>query len=463
VLQHWHDLRLGGRYLLPEQVILPVVAFVVALAVGLRWDRRGLRSLVVLAVILAPLRGGLLALADEVHLANSGLAINALVPALVAALTLGVIVRLRPRLSELPKPLLIGWALIALVALLNLGAQDVGLKLYGVGLAQYMLYQPGDRTRLSRLLIAMGLVVAATVLIQATGIENFIQSAGAEVEGLAANRYAGITGSYLHTSAFLGVAAVLLMGEMLVLERARDRAIAAFLLAVVFSGEILTFSRSGIVIAGLGFAALLILVARNRRLVFLAMVVPATIIALIVGTIGGVAPDAAGSRVSSGFNPTGDQGNSLRTEAFGNGIDRFRDATVAHQALGEGLGSTGNARNLVSGEVFTVESYYIKLLVETGVFGLIAIGGFLVWAAYFFALMLWRHRRPWFASAAAAALGLSLYNAIYPALETQILALVWWLLLALCLRARIESEVTGEEQAGPIEVESQRNPVLVNR
>lgn len=454
-------------------MILPVVAFVAALAVGLRWDRRGLRWLVVVAVVLAPLRGGLLALADEVSLPSSGLAINALVPAIVAALAVGVIVRVRPRLDQLPRPLLVAWGLIALVALLNLGAQDVGLKLYGVGLAQYLvyptmaiaawpLYEPGDLTRVSRLLIAMGLVVAVTVLIQATGVENFIQSASAEVEGLAANRYAGVTGSYLHTSAFLGVVGVLLMGELLTLRSTRDRGIGSALLAVVFCGEILTFSRSGVVIAGLGAAALLILVARNRRLLFLAMVVPATAVALLVGTIGGVAPDAAGARVSSGLNPTGDQGNSLRAEAFGDGVNRFRDATPLHKALGEGLGSTGNARKLVSGEVFTVESYYLKLLVETGVFGVIAIGGFLLWAAYFFALMLWRYRRPWIASAAVAALGLSLYNAIYPALETQILALVWWLLLALCLRAQIESEAPAEDAGGRLEVDPQRNPVLVN-
>jgi hypothetical protein len=34
----------------------------------------------------------------------------------------------------------------------------------------------------------------------------------------------------------------------------------------------------------------------------------------------------------------------------------------------------------------------------------------------------------------AAGLGLSLYNVIYPALETQILALTWWLLAAVCIR-----------------------------
>jgi O-antigen ligase len=454
-------------------VIVPIVAFAAALAVGLRWDRQGLRWLVVVAVVLAPLRGGLLALGDEVGLGNSGLAINALVPALVAALTIGVAIRLRPRLDELPRLLLVGWGLIAAVAVLNLPVQDVGLKLYGVGLAQYLvyptlaiaawpLYERGDLEKLSRLFIAMGLVVAVTVLIQATGIESFIQSASAEVEGLAANRYAGITGSYLHTSAFLGVAAVLIMGEILRLESSRSRVIGSALLAVVLCGEILTFSRSGIVIAGLGFLSLLVLVAAGRRLSFAAVVIPAAIVALVIGAIGGVGPGAAGARVSSGFDPSGDKGNSLRSEAFGEGIDRFRENSIAHETLGEGLGSTGNARKLVSGEVFTVESYYLKLLVETGVVGTIAIGGFLVWAAFVFARILWLRRRPWIASVAAAGLGLSLYNAIYPALETQVLALVWWLLLALCLRADADDEPVEEDEADRAEVAPQRDPVLVN-
>jgi hypothetical protein len=441
--------------------------------VGLHWERRGLRWLVVLAIVLAPIRGGLLALASEVGLPDSGLAVNALVPAVVAALTIGVAVRLRPRLDQLPRLLLIGWALIAAVALINLPVQDVGLKLYGVGLAQYLvyptlaiaawpLYEDGDLRRMTRLFLAMGFLVAVTVLIQATGVESFIQSASAEVEGLAANRYAGITGSYLHTSAFLGVIAVLLMGELLRLRSTRDRAIGSVLLAIVFCGEILTFSRSGIVIAGIGVLALLAFVASGRRAAFLAMVVPAAIVALAVGAIGGVGPGDAGARVSSGFSPSGDQGNSMRTEAFGEGLDRFRNNSPAHQAFGEGLGSTGNARKLVSGEIFAVESYYLKLLVETGIFGTLAIGGFLIWAALTFARVLWTRRKPWIASVAAAALGLSLYNAIYPALETQILALVWWLLLALCLRAEAEGVATVEESEESAEAEAGRSPVLVH-
>jgi len=454
-------------------VIVPAVTFAAALAAALRWGRPALRWLVVLAVVLAPLRGGLLALAAEIDLADSELAINALVPALVAAIAMGVAVKLRPGLRALPLPLLIATGLIGLVALFDLPAQVVGLKLYAVGLAQYLVYpilaiaawplcEPGDMRKLTRLFIAMGGVVAVTVLIQASGIENFIQSASGEVEGLAANRYAGITGSYLHTSSFLGVAGALTMGELLGVRTRRQAILGAVLLAIVFSGLILTFSRSGVVIAGIAAVALFALAARGRRPAFTAMVGAAVAVALVVGAIGGVAPGAAGERVSSGFNPTGDSGNSLRAEAFSAAIHRFGRAGAAQQAFGEGLGATGNARKLVSKEPVVVESYYLKLLVETGVLGTIAIGGFLVWAAYAFVRSLWRRRAPWAVSVAAAGLGLSLYNAIYPALEAQILALVWWLLLAICLRSEVERSMSGADDEGEaVPAPGKRTPLLV--
>ncbi len=204
---------------------LAIVIFLAALAVAIRGGRRGLRALVVLAVVLSPLRGGLLAIANDISfVSDPDLTVNALVPALIAATAIGCLVLKRPRLDDFPPILLVGWVLIAVAVVLSFLASVVSLKLYGIGLAQYLVYptlalavwlliESGDSRRLSRLMIVMGAVVAATVLLQAAGVEGFIQAASAEVDGLAANRYAGITGSYLHTSAFLGIAAVLAMGE----------------------------------------------------------------------------------------------------------------------------------------------------------------------------------------------------------------------------------------------------------
>src|SRR5262249_16587938 len=158
----------------------------------------------------------------------------------------------RPRIDDFPRPLLIGWVIIASAALLSFPASVVGLKLYGIGLAQYLVYptfalavwpllEPGDTRRLSRLLIGLGLLVAATVLAEAAGVEGFIQAASAQVDGLAANRYAGITGSYLHTSAFLGCVAVLMMGELSSLRTTRMCVGGTAVLAAILSGVVLTF------------------------------------------------------------------------------------------------------------------------------------------------------------------------------------------------------------------------------
>lgn len=443
-------------------MLLAIVIFLAALAVALRGGRNGLRTLVVLAIVLSPLRGGLLELGDDLSLSNPGLTINAIVPALVVATAIGCAVQKRPRLADLPHPLLIGWALIAVAALLSFLTSIVSLKLYGIGLAQYLVYptlalaiwpllEPGDIRRLTRLMIAMGLVVAATVLLQAMGIGGFIQAASAQVDGFAANRYAGITGSFLHTSAFLGTTAVLAMGEFALLRGWSARLAGTVVLAAILSGEVLTFSRSGVVIALIGAAALFIFAVRGSRINFALLIVPAVVVAVAAGSIGGVAPEAAGARVSSGFNPSSDPGNKLRAESFEKGIEAYEDASIPQKVIGRGLAATGNARQLVHDEVpqVTVESYYLKLLVETGVVGLLIIGAFLVWAIVAFALATWRPLSPWSAGIAAAGLGLSLYNVIYPALETQILALTWWLLLAICLKSIEDAAPIALWRAGP--------------
>lgn len=450
-------------------MLLATLAFLAALAVAVRGGRNGLRGLIVLAVVLSPLRGGLLEIGDDLSLSDPGLTINALVPVLVAAAAIGCYVQKRPRLEDFPKPLLIAWGVIAVAVALSFLDKVVGLKLYGIGVAQYLVYptlalavwpllEPGDTRRLTRLVIVMGGVVSLTVLVQAAGVEGFIQAASAQVDGLAANRYAGITGSYLHTSAFLGTAAVLAMGEFATVKSWGARIGGTVILAAILSGEVLTFSRSGIFIALIGIIALFTFAMRGRRVLFAVLIIPAIAVAIGAGAYGGVEPGAGAGRVSSGLNPSSDPGNKLRSESFEKGWQVYRDAGIVQQAIGRGAASTGNAQQLVddSSPPVTVESYYLKLLVETGVVGAILIGAFLVWAAIWFGLGILKRPDPWLASVAAAGLGLSLYNAIYPALETQILALTWWLLLAVFLKGRealVASEDASAQQASEPDAE----------
>lgn len=443
-----------------------------------------MRLLVAAAVVLAAVRGGLFVLAGDVGLSDPTLSVNALVPAIVAAVVVGIAVKLRPELMNLSRPLLIGWGLIVFVVAVNLLVQTVGLRLYGIGVAQYLVYptlalaiwplfEEGDERLLVRVIVAAGVLVALSVLLQAADIESFIQSANAEVDGLAANRYAGITGSYLHTSAFLGCAFVLLMGDALGRRGWLNWAFSVLLLTVAFSAVILTFSRSGVMISAIGLAALFLFAAKDRRALFLALVVPAVAIAIGVGAWGGVTPEAAGERAASGLDAQGDKGNELRADAISGAVDTYQGQDLLHQVMGDGLASTGNARQLEGGdstaELNIVESYYLKLLTETGFFGLILIGGFLVWALLYFLRTLWCFRDPLSASLAAAGLGLGLYNIIYPALETQLLALAWWLMFSISLRRTwLQSDreasflllpIGGGRKTGPPEEEFPAKPL----
>jgi len=430
-------------------MLVPALVFIASVAAALYWGRAAMRLLVAAAILLAAVRGGLLVLAGDIGLSDPGLSVNALVPSIVAALVIGVLVKLRPSLEDFSKPMLIGWCLIAAIALANFLIQTVGLKLYGIGLAQYLVYptlalvvwplmEEGDERRIARVIMAASVLVAFTVMLQATGLESFVQSANAEVDGLNANRYAGITGSYLHTSSFLGTAFVLIMGETMATGNWRNRIIGVALLAWLFSAVILTFSRSGVMISVIGAAILFIFAAGSgsRRLRLVALVIPAIVVAIGVGALGGVTPEEAAERAASGLKTEGDLGNELRSNAIRDGIERYKDETVLHQVLGNGLASTGNARQLDGGleDSVIVESYYLKVLTETGAIGLILIGGFLIWSLVYFTWAIWRYREPRLASLAAAGIGLGLYNVIYPALETQLLALVWWMLLSMSLR-----------------------------
>jgi hypothetical protein len=210
----------------------------------------------------------------------------------------------------------------------------------------------------------------------------------------------------------------------------------------------------------IGVIALFAFAMGGARFRFAAMAVPAIAIALVMGSIGGVSPSAAGERVSSGFNPTHDAGNKLRTESFNKGFDVYGEGTILQKAIGRGVASTGNAQQLVNDAApkVTVESYYLKLLVETGVVGLLLVGGFLVWAAITFALGAWRPTSAWAAGVATAGFGLSLYNVIYPALETQVLALTWWLLLVIYLRVKYEAASTASSADGAAAVGEARDP-----
>jgi hypothetical protein len=347
--------------------------------------------------------------------------------------------------------------LIAGVAILDLATQTVGYHVYAIGLAQYLTYptlailawlamEPGDSERLVRLFVAVGAVVAISVFAEAAGLISFVEAAAPNGDLVTGNRYGGATGSYLHASIFLGTIAVLTMGLVLERWRQREGVIATAVLAMVVAAMALTLSRGGFAIAAVGGVGLLVGASRMDRRRLVGAGIAVLFVAAVLGVAGGVTPGKIGSRLHSGVSG-GDPGNQDRIDSWRQAVDHFKGLGVAQKGLGEGLAATGNARTVASLPAVPTESYPLKLLLEVGVLGTLVIGAYLVWAAIRFARTSIRGPTRLVSSAAAAGLGLSMYGALYPTLEVQLLAMLWWLLLVVCLAANRFSRLPAEHRA----------------
>jgi hypothetical protein len=435
--------------------------------------RGAIRALVAAVIVVSALRGALLGITNAINLPDGLTMVNAIQPAIIAGCALAVLLERRGRFPRDTRPLLAGWVMIAVVAVLDLATQTVGYHVYAIGLAQYLTYptlailawlamERGDTERLVRLLVVVGAIVGFSVLVEAVGLIKFVEAAAPNGDLLTGNRYGGATGSYLHASIFLGTTAVLTMGLVLEGWRRRDGVIAAAVLALVVGAMALTLSRGGFVITGVGGLALLAGASGRdrRRLVGAGLAVLS--VAAVLGVVGGVSPGRIGSRLGSGFNPTGDPGNHLRFERMKNSLNHFKDLPATQKGLGEGLAATGNARTVAAQPANPTESYPLKLLLEVGLVGFLIIGGYLVWALIRFARASICGPSRLARSAAAAGLGLSVYGGLYPTLEVQLLAMTWWILLAACLAAnRFRQSPTEAPPADSRESERQRVPSVV--
>jgi hypothetical protein len=425
-------------------VLLVGLMFSCVFAFAWAGGRTALRALVGAVIVISALRGALLGLSNSINLADGLTIVNAIQPAIVAGCALAVLVERRGRFPRDSRPLLIGWTLIACVAVLDLATQTVGYHVYGIGLAQYLTYptlailawlamERGDIDRLVRLFILLGAVVAVSVFVEAAGLIRFVEAAAPNGDPGVGNRYGGATGSYLHASIFLGTAAILAMGVMLQGWRRREGMVAAGVLAMMVGAMALTLSRGGFAIAAIG--GLMLLVAgsgsERRRLVTAAVAVLS--VAVILAGLGGVTPGKLGSRLHAGLSASGDAGNRQRINRWRAAVHRFEDLPAAQKGFGEGLAATGNARVVASLKPVATESYPLKLLLEVGVIGTLVIGAYLTWAVIRFGATSIRGPTWSVRSLAAGGLALSLYGLVYPVLEVQLLAMMWWLLLVACL------------------------------
>ena len=446
-------------------MVVAALAFIAAFACSLKGGERGLRWVLVAVMVQAAMRGGIQDVLEELPVGNDLVAVNALGPALVAGAAAAAIVQRRLDVGRLPLPLIYAWGALALACLLDFVTQDVGLKLYGIGLAQYLTYptlailvwltvSEREIAKLAGLLVGIGLFVCLTVFIQAAGWLDFVQAASTYVEGLEAYRWAGITGSYLHTSAILGPVAILVMGFGL-WRREWPWMVGGFAaLAIVVGSQILTYSRSGLVITAVGGLVMLVLSPWPQRFRLAAFAAPALAVALLIGSLGGVEVREAAQRVNSGLDvefdsegnisSQGDVGNQERFEAMRAALDRYEEASLPKKVFGEGIAATGNARKLIDDEPLGVESYYLKVLLETGAVGALLIYPFLIWATLFFLYSAWRASAWREADTMATAVGaagfaFSLHLLIFPTLEVQVEAMYWWVLLTMALILRNRS------------------------
>jgi hypothetical protein len=400
-------------------------------------------------IVFVPLRGGWLVPAGELlDDRDALLLVNAIPPSVVFGAALWLLVARRGHVvPDVRRGLGLAFAVTLAVVLLSFATQDVGLKLYAIGAAQYLTYplaallaatvwRPGDAARLCLLLAGMSLVVALSVFAQAADLVAFVQAADARPPGQQA-RYGGATGSYLHAGIFLGTCVPLLAGYVLAARRTAQAALPLTAMLIVLAALVLTAGRAGMAIAALGLVALLVSSrgAPALRLAIVVLVVPA--LAWPAASLLGLEPRRVTDRIASVVDPD-EPANAARLRDMRAALDRFQDASPAQQLLGRGLAATGNARKLDAKAPEPVESYWLKLMTETGVVGLLLLGAIVLWGGFVFLRgVAARHAAPALRGLAAGGFGLTVDAVAFPTLEVQLLALVWWLALCAVLCSRV--------------------------
>ena len=432
-----------------------------------RTGREGFARVIAVLIVLTPLRGALISAAGQLELTRALLVVNVLPPAIIAACACAAAVRWREITVRVSRPLAIVVGILVAVCSANILTQTVGLELYAIGLGQYLTYPvlalvayaavPAAYARVYVvLLILMAVVVALTVGLQASVGLEFQQAAGAFDGGVP--RYGGSTGSYLHASIFLGTAVVLAAGWLMGSLGSSERLIAVVALAVIASGLTLTYGRAGFLIAALGLVVLVVCSPPTHVRGLLLIGGLAMVLVIVVGAASGLGLGQIGRHVASSFDWSGNPGNRYRLEAMEDTVRDFRRASLGQQLLGQGLAETGNARKLTDLAPRAAESYFLKLLVEVGVVGMLLVGGIVLWGGALCLRLAWRaYTDPVARAAGAAGFALTVDALAFPTLEVQLLAFTWWLLVALTVRQLDLHPPRGLRSLGLVRLRALRN------
>src|SRR5205814_771262 len=102
-----------------------LIGLLFAFAFAFTWTegRNAVRILVGFVIVTAALRGALLGLSNAINLPDGLTVVNGIQPAIVAGSALAVLLERRGRFPGNTRPLLVGWALIAVAAILDFATQ----------------------------------------------------------------------------------------------------------------------------------------------------------------------------------------------------------------------------------------------------------------------------------------------------------------------------------------------------
>jgi O-antigen ligase len=153
----------------------------------------------------------------------------------------------------------------------------------------------------------------------------------------------------------------------------RPRPLLAALLAFLLLVQVATLSRSGLL--GLGIGVLVLAAPYRRELLSRATAIPLTLLALLVGYIVWRRLEFFAEVIASRLQ-TGDRATSAHFGVY----EFIPDVLAAHPLFGLGLNNFSVYYEFVTGrDNWGPHSFYVALLVETGIVGTVLFGVFLWW------------------------------------------------------------------------------------
>lgn len=196
-------------------------------------------------------------------------------------------------------------------------------------------------------------------------------------------RAGSTTGSPLHLSVYLALTVPLVSARLLFKNKrsALETGLLILALATMSIGLFLTLSRGGWVQAAISLATLgvFLFLDRGSAIIFniantvkrVSLIgIPSICLILLILPINWAAFSLYSSRMYAIFDWVSDPGNVNRIQIWSSAWQRFESSPIVGLGLGSATNALSKINNLDSTSQIT-ESYYLKLLVESGIIGLL--------------------------------------------------------------------------------------------